>query len=143
MMVMDEAPRLDEFTAQYIMEEDRRREVIKDTLRARHDWRTYHTAARGNDSIEARLTALEAFIDVNNPAPLNVPALERMKDPPATTHDEATAEYHDRYGVRYQSLGGYQGLSSSSVGNVFKASSNKSMVDKVFNDFCKQKISSR
>lgn len=142
-MEVYDAPDLDEWSAQYIMEENRRRGLTKDVLQARLEWRRSHTAARGADSVEARLAALEAFIDANFSAPLNVPALERMQDPPATTHDEAREEYFKRYGVRYQSLGGYQSLSGSSAGNVFQASSNKSMVDKVFNDFCKQKISLR
>ena len=145
-MEVYDAPNLDEWSAQYIMEENRRRELTKDVLQARLEWRRYHTAARGADSVEARLAALEAFIDANFSAPLNVPALERMQDPPATTHDEAREEYFKKYGVRYQSLysgGGGLVYDPEEGPIVYQASANKSMVDKVFNDYCKQKISLR
>ena len=81
--------------------------------------------------VESRLAELERFVDTHFPQPLDPEALVKLKNAPPVTAQEAQQAYNNQYGGDSPC---YRSSLSSSHGSV---------VDKVFNDFCSQKISRR
>ena len=140
--VIRHIPDLAEFTPGYTAQENTRRQDLRAELQERAQRRAHDSVLMTDNTpqgvqqtfmaVASRLAELERFVDTHFPSPLNPDALAKLQNAPPVTPQEVQQAYDSQYGGPDSPC--YRSSLSSSHGSV---------VDKVFNDYCKPKISRR